>query len=101
VLSHTARGLPAVIEDPNGVETHLTYHPRGWLLSTTIKSSPGDATTRFTYDDHGQVVQITRPDGAKLHYEYDDVKTEVDCPQITDLRCPLFTDEIVHSVWSG
>jgi hypothetical protein len=29
------------------------------------------------------------------------VKTEVDCPQITDLRCPLFTDEIVHSVWSG
>jgi putative transposase len=29
------------------------------------------------------------------------VKPEVDCPQITDLRCPLFTDEIVHSVWSG
>ena len=24
------------------------------------------------------------------------VKTEVGCPQITDLRCPLFTDEIVR-----
>lgn len=28
------------------------------------------------------------------------VKTEVDCPQNTDLRCPLFTEEIVQSVWS-
>ena len=28
------------------------------------------------------------------------VKTEDGCPPITDLRCPLFTDEIVHSVGS-
>lgn len=28
------------------------------------------------------------------------VKTEVGCPQNTDLRCPLFTDEIVQSVRS-
>ena len=71
VLSHTSRGLPAVIKDPNGVETHLAYHPRGWLHSTTRKSAQGDATTRFTYDDYGQVVRITRPDGAELRYEYD------------------------------
>jgi hypothetical protein len=30
----------------------------------------------------------------------DNVKTEVGCPQNTDLRCPLFTDEIVQSFGS-
>jgi transposase len=29
------------------------------------------------------------------------VKTEVGCPQITDVRCPLFTDEIVRLLWLG
>ena len=29
------------------------------------------------------------------------VKTEVVCPQITDLKCPLFTDEFVQSSGSG
>ena len=29
------------------------------------------------------------------------VKTEVGCPQNTEVRCPLFTDEIVHSVGSA
>jgi hypothetical protein len=28
------------------------------------------------------------------------VKAEVDCPQITDLRYPLFTDAIVQSIGS-
>ncbi|NGZ10884.1 MAG: hypothetical protein CV088_16105 [Nitrospira sp. LK70] len=29
------------------------------------------------------------------------VKTEVTCPQIADVRCPLFADEIVWSLGSG
>lgn len=48
VLTHTLQGLPALLRDPNGVETELAYHPRGWLLRMTVKSGQGDATTKFT-----------------------------------------------------
>ncbi|WP_407921316.1 transposase [Candidatus Nitrospira nitrosa] len=34
------------------------------------------------------------------HYRAIAVKTEIGCPQNTEVRCPLFTDEIVHSVGS-
>ena len=74
VMAHNAHGLPTILKDANGIITHLTYHPRGWLVQTTVKSSQGDATTRFTYDDAGQVVRITRPDGSTLSYEYDDAR---------------------------
>ena len=43
-----------------------------------------------------------KPPGASPRSKREpDVKAEDDCPQITDVRCPLFTDEIVRSSWSG
>ncbi len=77
VTSHSLNGLPTILTDANGTETHLTYHPRGWLQSSTIMSDQGDATTAFTYDDSGQVTRITRPDGSVLAYEYDDAQRVV------------------------
>ena len=71
ITSHTARGLPLVMKDANGVDTHLTYHPRGWLASSTVKSGQGDVTTQFEYDQMGQLTRVTRPDGSVLNYEYD------------------------------
>lgn len=71
ITSHNSRGLPLVMKDANNVETHLAYHPRGLLRSTTVKSSQGDATTTLDYDLAGQLIRITRPDGSVLNYEYD------------------------------
>jgi RHS repeat-associated protein len=69
-------GRPTRIADANGVITTLTYHPRGWIATRTAEGVPGinggaDATTTFDYDDVGNLVKITRPDGAFLAYEYD------------------------------
>ncbi|SDD35106.1 RHS repeat-associated core domain-containing protein [Aquimonas voraii] len=60
--------------DANGVVTELSYHPRGWLLSRTIKgaTAAADATTTFDYYPTGLVDRITQADGSHLDYGYDD-----------------------------
>ncbi|WP_185633778.1 RHS repeat-associated core domain-containing protein [Burkholderia sp. Bp9012] len=63
--------------DPNGVMTDLTYTPRGWLASRTVRAnadgsaSSGDATTSMTYTPFGAVATVTDPDGVAIAYSYD------------------------------
>ena len=60
--------------DANGVVTELSYHPRGWLLSRTVKGATAaeDAVTQFAYTPTGLVDRITQADGSYLDYGYDD-----------------------------
>lgn len=74
LLDYNGRGQPGRIIDANGVETLLTYHSRGWLLTSTVKDPGGnaafDAVTSYGYDNVGQVTSITLPEGTVLSYEY-------------------------------
>jgi RHS repeat-associated protein len=70
ILSHTASGLPALIEDPNGIQTTLTYTPRGWLSSSTLGGSSG-LTTTYEYDAIGQLIHLSESDGRQLWFGYD------------------------------
>lgn len=76
--AYNARGDVGLITDANGVTTELTYHPRGWLLTRTVKDPDGivanDALTQFEYDAVGQLVKIILPDNSFLSYEYDDAR---------------------------
>lgn len=78
MANYNARGQAGLITDANGVQTILTYHPRGWLRTRTVKDPGGDpakdALTDFQYDNVGQLTQITLPDGSFLKYEYDDAR---------------------------
>jgi RHS repeat-associated protein len=73
ITSHNGRGLPLVMIDENGVESTLTYTPRGWLESVTVDSGAGgtSATTTFAYDGVGRITRVTLPDGSALNYAYD------------------------------
>jgi RHS repeat-associated protein len=67
IASYDADGRPTRITDANGVNTDLTYTPRGWLASRTV----GGAQTSFTYTAYGSLQTITDADGVITTYGYD------------------------------
>ncbi len=74
VTSYNSRGQPLAMTDSNGVVTLMTYHPRGWLLTSSVidpSGSGNNALTTNDYDEVGQLVRVTLPNGAYLNYEYD------------------------------
>jgi RHS repeat-associated protein len=67
IASYDGAGRITRLTDANGVNTDLTYTPRGWLASRTV----GGATTSFTYMPYGAVQTVTDPDGVTTTYGYD------------------------------
>ncbi|WP_177229299.1 RHS repeat protein [Dyella sp. OK004] len=63
--------------DANGILYDFTYHPRGWLLTRTVRAnadgsaSASDAVTQIAYDPTGNVSKVTDPDGVFVSYTYD------------------------------
>jgi RHS repeat-associated protein len=72
-LAYHGAGRVLKMKDPNGVETWMSYHPRGWLLSRTVKGAAValDATTTFVYTPFGAIERVTQPDGSYTQYSYD------------------------------
>ena len=67
IVSYDAAGRPTRITDANGVNTDLTYTPRGWLQSRSV----GGAMTSFSYYPYGEVKTITDPDNVVTTFTYD------------------------------
>ena len=67
INSYDAHGRPTSISDANGLVTQLTYTPRGWLATRTV----GGLLTQFSYDNVGQLTQVTMPDNSFIGYAYD------------------------------
>ncbi|GLQ93475.1 DUF6531 domain-containing protein [Dyella acidisoli] len=65
--SYDADGRITRVIDANGINTDMTYTPRGWLASRNV----GGATTSFTYTPYGAVQTVTDPDGVITTYSYD------------------------------
>jgi YD repeat-containing protein len=70
---YNARGQVLEATLPQG-STNLRYHRRGWI--TEHRFTPNGASsaqvTKYVHDDAGQLKQATLPDGAVLHFKYDD-----------------------------
>jgi YD repeat-containing protein len=67
IASYDANGRATRITDGNGINTDMTYTPRGWLASRSV----GGATTSFTYTPYGAVQTVTDADGVTTTYGYD------------------------------
>ena len=67
IASYDGAGRITRITDANGINTDLTYTPRGWLASRSV----GGAITSFTYMPYGTVQTVTDPDGVVTTYGYD------------------------------
>jgi len=76
-VSYDKNGRITQAKDANGTLSDFTYHPRGWLLTRTVRAnasglpSTDDATTALAYDAVGNVTRVTQPDGSYLDYGYD------------------------------
>ncbi|HKU19310.1 MAG TPA: DUF6531 domain-containing protein, partial [Candidatus Saccharimonadales bacterium] len=67
IASYDANGRATRITDANGVNTDLTYTPRGWLASRSVNGQ----TTTFTYTPYGAVQTVTDADNITTTYGYD------------------------------
>ena len=67
IASYDADGRITRMTDANGVNTDMTYTPRGWLSTRTV----GGAETSFGYTAYGAVQIVTDPDGITTTYGYD------------------------------
>lgn len=77
LVAYDKNGRVVRQSDVNGVITDLTYSPRGWLLTRTMRAntngtpSSGDAVTTIGYTPYGSVASITDADGVTVNYTYD------------------------------
>jgi len=70
--SYDAAGRLLQSTDVNGIVTSYTYHPRGWVLDMTQTPATGAArVTSYEYDNVGQLIKTTLPDGTEQNYVYD------------------------------
>ncbi|MBB5356833.1 RHS repeat-associated protein [Rhodanobacter sp. ANJX3] len=85
--SYDGAGRVTRITDANGVNTDMTYTPRGWLATRVY----GGATTTFGYDAMGDVTSIKDPSGITTTFKYDAAHrlTDVLDAQSNDLHYTL------------
>ncbi len=78
VTSITARdsaGRPTTVQDPNGINTVITYDSNGWLDTATRASGTGLAAVYdFDYDFNGNLTKVTLPNSVFVEYSYDNAQ---------------------------
>jgi len=96
-LTYDGAGRPLSITDVNGVETDLTYSPRGWLNQRIVRGSveADDHITAYTYDNIGELTSVTQPDGSYVGYTYDAAHRLTD---IADNPTPALADTIHYTL---
>ncbi|KGQ20065.1 Rhs family protein [Lysobacter dokdonensis DS-58] len=77
-LGHTVRweqhnvfGQPGREIDPNGAVVERTYDARGRLLTETRYHEGSARTTTFAYDNRGNLVTRSTPEGVRTRFTYD------------------------------
>lgn len=83
-VAYDRHGRPLRQKDANGVITDVTYTPRGWLATRTVRAnadgspSAADATTTLTYEATGALKTATDADGVTATFTYDDAHRLID-----------------------
>lgn len=67
-VSYDRAGRVLEMKDANGLQTKLSYSPRGWVTEVNT----GGLKTIYDYWPTGLLKKSTQPDGSYLYYRYDD-----------------------------
>ena len=75
ITSFDSANRPLTIEDANNVETEFVYDSMGRVTSSTVAGGTAlEAVTSYTYDDNGNVLTITLPNGVTTTNTYDNAQ---------------------------
>jgi RHS repeat-associated protein len=81
VSQYSKDGVATNIRQPGGQTIRLEYGPRRQLAARVVEDSSGLAeTTRYYYDDAGQLTRVVAADASAIEYVYDAAH------RLTDLR---------------
>lgn len=64
------KGHPVVMREPDGAETNLAWHPEFDLSVAIVDASGGE--TKYEYDEHGNLIAQTAPDGGTTRFKRDE-----------------------------
>ena len=67
-VSYDRAGRVLEMKDANGLQTKLSYSPRGWVTEVNTAG----LKTSYDYWPTGLLKKSTQPDGSYLYYRYDD-----------------------------
>ena len=67
-------GQPTKILDANNVETDFVYDNHNRLTSKTVKATPSNEVTSYTYIASSQPHMITSPDSSTITYAHDNAQ---------------------------
>ena len=67
-VSYDRAGRVLEMKDANGLQTKLSYSPRGWVTEVNTAG----LKTSYEYWPTGLLKKSTQPDGSYLYYRYDD-----------------------------
>lgn len=70
--NYDANGRVGRMIVPSGAITDFTYHPRGWLASSTVTADGVAERTDYEYDNVGQLTRVTAPGAVSTIYTYDE-----------------------------
>ncbi|MEU6642709.1 LamG-like jellyroll fold domain-containing protein [Saccharomonospora sp. NPDC046836] len=77
IATYTPLGEQLSVSDPNGAQTYATYDQLGrQVTGTVVETVPAptrNLTTRYTYDDLGNLATVTSPSGRVTEATYDDL----------------------------
>jgi RHS repeat-associated protein len=106
-LGHTTRmdrfdgnGRPLAMRDANDVAMTSGWHPRGWLMASSIAA----LNTTYDRDAVGQLLSVTRPDASKMSYDYDAAQRLISTSDLTGRTTNIARDNlgnITQTTWSN
>lgn len=93
-------GRPLSLRDVNGVVITSSWHPRGWLVSSSVDG----LTTAYGRDAVGQLLSRTLPDGSEMTYQYDAAQRLTGQSDMTGRALNFTLDNVgnaLQAVWSN
>jgi RHS repeat-associated protein len=66
-----------IVKQANGLITETVYNSKGQVEKSIIRSGSEERVTSYKYDEFGNIVETTQPDGTKISAEYNETGQKI------------------------